>query len=143
MALKNKQPVHRTAKGKKIDMDMLRARHELTPAVGNARVNARGDELGPGGEIVRKREDIVKEYYDNTTSTAPDEKRTPKETEVTAVEAKAAKSTKPGSTGKSRAQKKVDELIAEPTTAELAEFDDMDNEWFEDENGDFVKKGDK
>lgn len=142
MALKNKQPVHRTAKGKAIDMDMLRARHELTPAVGNARVNARGDELGPGGEIVRKREDIVKEYYDNTTGAAQDEKRMPKTPEVTPVEEKAAAKPKSTSSGKSRAQKKVDEQIAEPTAAELAEFDDMDAEWIEDENGDFVKKGD-
>ena len=36
-------------------MDMLRQRNELTPAVGNARVNARGDELGAGGQIVRKK----------------------------------------------------------------------------------------
>jgi hypothetical protein len=55
--------VHRTANGKVVDMDLLRQRNELTPAVGNARVNARGDELGPGGKIVRKREDILKDFY--------------------------------------------------------------------------------
>lgn len=55
--------VYRTANGKNIDMDLLRQRNELTPAVGNSRVNARGDELGPGGKIVRKREDILKEFY--------------------------------------------------------------------------------
>ena len=61
-----KQPgrkVYRTMQGKAVDMDLLRQRNELTPAVGNARVNARGDELGPGGKIVKKREDVVKEYY--------------------------------------------------------------------------------
>jgi hypothetical protein len=26
-------------------------------------MNARGDELGPNGKIIRKREDIVSEYY--------------------------------------------------------------------------------
>jgi hypothetical protein len=31
--------------------------------VGNARVNARGDEIGPGGQIIRKREDIMSEYF--------------------------------------------------------------------------------
>lgn len=55
--------VYRTANGKNIDMDLLRQRNELTPAVGNSRVNARGDELGPGGKIVRKREDILKDFY--------------------------------------------------------------------------------
>lgn len=55
--------VHRTANGKIIDMDLLRQQNELVPAVGNARVNARGDELGPGGKIVRKREDILADFY--------------------------------------------------------------------------------
>ena len=61
-----KQPgrkVHRSANGKIVDMDMLRQRNELTPAVGNARVNARGDQLGTGGKIVRKKEELLKDYY--------------------------------------------------------------------------------
>jgi hypothetical protein len=32
-------------------------------AVGNVRMNARGDELGPGGTIVRKKDDIMTEYH--------------------------------------------------------------------------------
>jgi hypothetical protein len=55
--------VYRSANGKIVDIDLLRQRNELTPAVGNARVNARGDELGPGGKIVRKREEILKDFY--------------------------------------------------------------------------------
>jgi hypothetical protein len=55
--------VYRTSNGKIVDMDLLRQKNELTPAVGNVRVNARGDELGPGGKIVRKREDILKDFY--------------------------------------------------------------------------------
>ena len=51
---------YRTMQGKAIDMDMLRQKNELTPAVGNAKVNARGDELGPGGQIIKKREDVLK-----------------------------------------------------------------------------------
>jgi hypothetical protein len=62
--------VYRTANGKMIDMDLLRQRNELTPAVGNARVNARGDELGPGGKIVRKREDILKDFYQQAEEAA-------------------------------------------------------------------------
>lgn len=61
-----KQPakvIHRSMLGKEIDIDKLRIKHETTLAVGNARVNARGDEIGPGGKIVRKREDISSEYY--------------------------------------------------------------------------------
>lgn len=55
--------VYRSMQGKVIDLEKLHAKHELTPAIGNARVNARGDELGPGGRIIRKREDIMADYY--------------------------------------------------------------------------------
>jgi len=50
-------------RGKVIDLELLKKMNELVPAVGNAKVNARGDELGPGGKIVKKREDIAKDYY--------------------------------------------------------------------------------
>jgi len=64
--------LYRTANGKQIDLDMLISRNELTPAVGNARVNARGDELGPGGKIVRKREDVLKDYYASQPGMKPE-----------------------------------------------------------------------
>jgi len=137
MALKDRKHVHRTAKGKVVDMDMLRQRNELTPAVGNARVNARGDELGPGGQIIKKREDIVKEYYDSTVNVAQDEKLSPApKAEADVIEEPVKTETK---STRSRAQKKVEDTT--PTATELEEFDDMDAEWVEDENGDFVKKG--
>ena len=62
-----KQPpkkVYRSANGKIVDMDQLRQKNELTPAVGNVRVNARGDELGPGGQIVKTREEVLKDFYE-------------------------------------------------------------------------------
>lgn len=55
--------VYRTAQGKEIDLDKLRLKNETVLAVGNVKVNARGDELGPGGKIIRKREDVMTEYY--------------------------------------------------------------------------------
>jgi hypothetical protein len=55
--------VHKSMQGREIDIDQLRQKNEMTLAVGNVRMNARGDELGPGGKIVKKREDIVSEYY--------------------------------------------------------------------------------
>ncbi len=64
MAMKEQQrTVYRSANGREVDMEKLRNQNELTLAVGNARVNARGDELGPGGKIIRKREDVVSEYF--------------------------------------------------------------------------------
>lgn len=56
---------YRTMQGKVVDMDKLMTANELMPAIGNVRVNARGDELGPGGKIVKKREEVMAEYYEN------------------------------------------------------------------------------
>ena len=74
---------YRTMQGKIVDLEKLAAKNELVPAVGNIPVNARGDELGPGGRIVRKREDIVAEYYDKNTNFTPIENRVRKPVEVT------------------------------------------------------------
>lgn len=62
---------YRTMQGKEIDMDKLMVKHELMPAIGNAGVNARGDELGPGGTILRKREDVMASYYENNPKAKP------------------------------------------------------------------------
>jgi hypothetical protein len=61
--------VYRTALGKYVDMDRLRLTNEDTIAVGNMRVNARGDELGFGGEVVRTRNEVMRDYYNLTTPT--------------------------------------------------------------------------
>ena len=108
---KGGRKVYRSYQGKQIDMDMLRKKHELTPAVGNVRVNARGDELGPGGKIIRKREDVVKDYYGNTSAVIDQDAATP--------------ATQP---------------TTEPTAEELAQFEQMDEEWVEDADGNFVLK---
>lgn len=52
-----------SVRGKEIDMEKLSLRNEKTPAVGNMRVNARGDELGEGGKIIRTREQVLQDYY--------------------------------------------------------------------------------
>jgi len=55
--------IYTTMQGKEIDMERLGLKHEHTPAVGNMKVNARGDEIGPGGKIVRTREQILADQY--------------------------------------------------------------------------------
>ena len=50
-------------RGKEVDMEKLNLRNETIPAVGNMKVNARGDEIGKGGKVVRTREEILKDYY--------------------------------------------------------------------------------
>ena len=120
---------YRTMQGKPIDMDLLRSRNELTPAVGNVRVNARGDELGPGGKIIKKREEVLRDYYEDNvepTQFEASEKAPAVEeptTEATEVEAPKARSTK-AKVGQTKAEAKE-------------EADD----WVEDADGNFVKRG--
>ena len=54
--------VYRTSRGLGVDMDMMRLANESTIAVGNMRTNARGDELGSGGKIVKTRAQVMNEY---------------------------------------------------------------------------------
>ena len=119
---------YQTFQGKKIDMDTLRQRNELTPAVGNARVNARGDELGPGGKIIKKRDDVIRDYYEEHPQAAPDE--------VAQVEQPVEEVAEPVQT---KAQKKSTENAKKAKAAEKA---DAEDDWVEDADGNFVKRGD-
>ena len=127
---------YKSMQGKMVDMDLLRQRNELTPAVGNARVNARGDELGPGGKIIKKREDVIGEYYRDHPQAVPNEIpgqgiSEPDAETKDAVE-KVAKETAPAV--------KADE--AKDEMAEIdAEADETGTAWVEDADGNFVKKG--
>ena len=49
--------VHYSMQGKAVDFDAIRAKHEKAIAVGNVNVNARGDEIGKGGKIIKKRDE--------------------------------------------------------------------------------------
>jgi|TARA_B110000259_G_scaffold180082_1_gene220377 hypothetical protein len=129
---------HRSLRGKPVDMALLQKRNELTPAVGNARVNARGDELGPGGTIIRKREDIVDEHYQQAGQSVHSEPvnpvtDTPVVAEAAPVVEKATRKVKV----------KADPVAAELTSeeAEIMAEADADDKWIEDESGNFVQKG--
>ena len=54
---------YRTANGKTVDIDNIRLTNENTIAVGNMKVNARGDLLGPGGTVVQTRNQAMDKHY--------------------------------------------------------------------------------
>lgn len=54
---------YRTASGKMIDLDAIRLQNEEVIAVGNMNVNARGDQLGAGGKVVKDRNQRMNEEY--------------------------------------------------------------------------------
>ena len=64
--------VYSTANGKQINIDSLIAQNEDTIAVGNMKVNARGDQLGAGGKVEVPREKVMNDYYKLNTPVAVD-----------------------------------------------------------------------
>ena len=54
-----------TNKGKVIDIETLIAQNSDTPAMGNMKVNAKGDLLGKNGEVIQRNEDRVRSYYED------------------------------------------------------------------------------
>lgn len=83
--------VYKTAMGKVVDIDRLRLANEETIAVGNMRVNARGDELGHGGRVVKSRNEVMNDYYRLKTPVAtpqhvPEPDETKLQAEAQAVE---------------------------------------------------------
>lgn len=58
--------VYRTAQGKQIDMAALAAKNEKTRAVGNMRVNARGDTIDGSGKVIEPVTAKVSKQYEKT-----------------------------------------------------------------------------
>ena len=56
--------MYRTMQGRMVDIEKLRTANEGVQAVGNMNVNARGDVLGAGGQVVTPKETIIKQYYE-------------------------------------------------------------------------------
>ena len=56
--------MYRTMQGRMVDIEKLRAANESVRAVGNMNVNARGDVLGPGGQIATTKANVIAKYYE-------------------------------------------------------------------------------
>ena len=57
--------VYRSARGTTIDMESLRVANGDMKALGNVSMNARGDVLDTKGNVVKRRTQIVQDYYKN------------------------------------------------------------------------------
>ena len=60
---------HRSAMGKTVDMASLMAQNENTRAVGNMKVNARGDTIDALGRVIQPVTEKVNQAYANTVGT--------------------------------------------------------------------------
>jgi hypothetical protein len=63
------QKTYRTAQGKTVDMGRLVLQHEHTRAVGNMKVNARGDAVDDMNRpIISKTQQVNRQYNNQTTN---------------------------------------------------------------------------
>ena len=58
----------RTHKGRTIDMGTFKARNGHVRAAGNSKMNARGDLLGPGGHVIKTKEQLAAEHANKVAS---------------------------------------------------------------------------
>lgn len=54
---------HKSMRGVPVDLAKLMARQEKNITVGNTKTNARGDQLGKGGRIVKSADELAREHY--------------------------------------------------------------------------------
>lgn len=57
--------IHRSANGKQIDMGALRLKNENVRAVGNMKVNARGDMVDDKNQVISTKIQQVNQAYNN------------------------------------------------------------------------------
>lgn len=66
--------VYRTALGKQIDIDKIRLLNEDTVAIGNMRVNARGDSIDHTGQVIESKDErVINSKQNKTYNTVVDE----------------------------------------------------------------------
>jgi hypothetical protein len=111
--------------GRMVDIDQLRAANESVQAVGNMKVNARGDVLGVRGQVITPKSQVMQKYYEQPKGKASEgpssTKQTPtpqpkavetKVVETKVVETKAVQPKKVATPKKTVAPKKgIDEAL--------------------------------
>jgi hypothetical protein len=76
--------MYRSAQGRVVDIERLRLANEEIIAVGNMKVNARGDQLGPGGQVLKTRNQVMKDYYNLNTPVSVGGRASPRADVLTA-----------------------------------------------------------
>ena len=111
--------MYRTMQGRMVDIEKLRAANESVRSVGNMNVNARGDILGAGGQIVTKKETVIQKYYEQPKGKVDD---TPTRTKPTVTKPmpvkQAVKKMTPMNTKPQTEIKKVKTVEPEPVKSE-------------------------
>ena len=116
----------RTNKGQMLDFDALMIQNEKEIALGNMKVNARGDKLGPGGKVVIPKNKVTSAYYATNPNAVKEVsiKQDPEEAAREAMKEEAKEIEKKNRAIRQKHEKqKADELAQEAQVSKPVELD--------------------
>ncbi len=123
---------YKSMRGANIDVAKLMLQQEKNISVGNTRSNARGDQLGRGGRVVKGADEIAREHYNKNNP------RAVKQTSIKLDDADVKRKIE-------EAKNSPDPIMDDWKEPELEEVQveeektEPKDEWVEDEDGNFVK----
>ena len=123
---------YRSNRGVPIDLGKLMSQQEKNIAIGNTKSNARGDQLGRGGRVVKGADEIAREHYN---------KNNPRAVKQTSIKLDDADVKRQIEEAKNKPDPIMDDW-KEPEPEEVQvkeEKAEPKEEWVEDEEGNFVK----
>jgi len=140
---------YRSMRGAKLDLAKLMARQEKNITVGNTKSNARGDQLGEGGRIVKSADELAREHYNRNDPKAvvqggikaddTPEIKAEKKPVADDWEEPIGKTPEDKPTPKTQAENKTFAPDSRDNPPEVEEEDEEDP-WVEDKQGNFVRQ---
>lgn len=129
---------YRSNRGVPIDLGKLMSQQEKNIAIGNTKSNARGDQLGRGGRVVKGADEIAREHYNKNNPRAV--KQTTIKVDDTDVKRKIQEAKSNPDPIIDDWQEPVQEapIQEEPVQEEKPVVEE--DEWVEDAEGNFVRK---
>lgn len=139
----------KSMRGISVDLGKLMAQQERNISIGNTKSNARGDQLGRGGRVVKSADEISREHYNRNNPRAVKQTSIKLDDDIK-KEIEAAQENKetvvddweePNSSPEAE-QEVADIMQAAEAAAEevLTEIQEDEDEWVEDAEGNFVRK---
>ena len=124
---------YRSNRGVQIDLGKLMSQQEKNIAIGNTKSNARGDQLGRGGRVVKGADEIAREHYNKNNPRAV--KQSTIKVDDTDVKRKIEEA-------KTSPDPIIDDWHEPVQEESVQEKEPMikEDEWLEDAEGNFVRK---
>jgi len=125
----------RSMRGASIDLAKLMARQEKNITVGNTKTNARGDQLGKGGRIVKTADELAREHYNRNDPKAVVQGGIKIDDDTPEIQ----------NTRVQEVEKPMEDDWVEPTpppaqSKPKAKTVEEDDPWVEDKDGNFVRQ---